>query len=133
MSSTRAEVKSFISALTTGISTVKTGAMPSNPNECIAVLEYGGVSPDMVFGQSSVEIEHPRLQILFRGEPKDYETPRAAAEVVYRAMAAASAQNISSTRYLTFEPLQTPFKLRTDENDRHEIAFNVSVSKALST
>ena len=129
--STRAELKTFISGLSTGISTIKTGSMPSNPNECIAILEYGGFTPDMVFGQSAIEIDHPRLQILFRGEPKDYDTPMSAATVAYRAMASAGAQTISGTRYLALTPIQPPFLLRKDENDRFEIAFNVAPDKNL--
>lgn len=130
MSTTLDELATFLT--NAGLSNVKKGQMPANPNSCTVIYEYGGLPPDMVFGQSNIEMEHPRVQVAVRGEPGDYATPRATAETAYRAMAAASHQSISSTRYLTMEPIQPPFLITKDENSRLIIGFNVQVLKELS-
>ena len=86
----------------------------------------------MVFGKTAISVEYPRVQILVRGARLDYATPRAAIEVAYRAMAAAGAQLISSTRYLSMRPLHTPFLYEKDANDRLTMAFSAELQKELS-
>lgn len=128
------ELGAFVASacsLTLG-TTVFLGMMPSAPDACIALYEYPGLGPDFVFGQSAVSLESPRVQVLVRGAKSDYEAPRAVAETAYRACAAAGAQLISGTRYLRIAPLQSPFRLGTDDNGRVLIAFNLQVEKGLS-
>jgi hypothetical protein len=130
MSTILGELQTFLEAAS--VTPVKQGQLPANPNTCVAVYEYGGLAPSMTFGAAAIAIEYPRVQVVARGEPKDYVGPRAVAETAYRAMAAAAHQSISSTRYLAMEPIQPPFLLRKDSNDRYEIAFSVQITKELS-
>ena len=132
MSDTLTELATFITTNLSVTTPVRKGSMPPNPNSVVAIYEYGGLTPDHVFGQSAIEIEHPRVQIAVRGEPAQYAEPRAVAETIYRGMSAASAQSIASTRYLTMEPIQPPFLITRDDNNRAIIGFNVQLSKALS-
>lgn len=108
------------------------GRLPDNPDACGAVFEYQGKAGDYVLGSADPILEHPRVQIAFRGDPFDYETPRDLAETAYQAAAALAHQTLTSTRYLVMEPLQPPFLLKNDKNDRPVIAFNCQISKALS-
>lgn len=128
------EIAAFVAtacSLTVG-TTVFKGALPSSPDACMAVYEYPGVAPDYVFGVSGVSVEYPRVQIVARGAADDYSTPRSVAETAYRAIAAAAPQSLSSTRYLSMMPLQSPFVLNRDANGRVVIAFNVQLAKGLS-
>lgn len=108
------------------------GQMPAKPDACMAIVEYGGREPEMVFGQASISVDYPRVQILVRGASGDYATPRAAIETAYRAMAAAGAQLISGTRYLAMRPLQPPYLYQKDDNNRITMAFNAELQKGLS-
>lgn len=108
------------------------GQMPTSPDACMALSEYGGREPEMVFSQSSISVDYPRVQIMVRGARGDYATPRAAIEVAYRAMASAGAQLISGTRYLAIRPLQPPYLYEKDENGRITFAFNAELQKGLS-
>lgn len=130
MSTTLDELATFLT--NAGLSNIQKGQIQPTPDACTVIYEYGGLAPDHVFGQSAIEIEHPRVQIACRGIPGDYAGPRARAETAYRAMAAASAQSISSTRYLTMEPIQPPFLIDRDRDNRILVGFNCQISKALS-
>lgn len=128
------ELATFVASacsLTVGTDLFK-GHLPDDPDACAALLEYPGSRPTMLFGQSAIALEYPRVQCVFRGDAGDYATPRATAETAYRAMAAASAQSISSTRYLAMEPMQSPFSMGRDSKSRVRVAFNVRLTKGLS-
>jgi hypothetical protein len=128
-----AEVASFVAtAASLSSSLVFQGRLPASPDACVAIHEYPGRPPDHTFGQAAIATEHPRVQVTVRGVPHDYATPRATAETIYRAMAAASAQSSASTRYLTMDPLQPPFLMTRDANERCVLAFNCAVIKELS-
>jgi chloramphenicol 3-O-phosphotransferase len=128
------EIATFVASacsLTVGTDLFK-GMLPPEPDEAACVYEYPGSAPDYVMGSASIDQENPRVQIVFRGERDDYETPRDTAETAYRALAAVANQSLSSTRYLNIEPLQSPFALGPDGNGRHRIAFNCQITKAVS-
>lgn len=132
---TRDEIADFLEDA--GVGTVGTslykGQMPATPNVCGAVLDAGGLRPEYVMGSTgTISTERPKLQIRFRGEPGDYATPRGRAETAYRALAAVANQTINSTRYLSITPVQPPFTLNRDQNNRFEVGFNVEIEKALS-
>ena len=109
--------------------------MPPTPNSCVTVIEYGGRSaPDVrVFGQAEIAREYPRVQILVRGEPDDYVTPRLKAQDAMRAMTRIMTTTLSSVNYYTSTPIQSVFPLTRDEMRRYVFAFNVELFKAVST
>jgi hypothetical protein len=107
--------------------------MPAQaPDVCAALYEYPGLSPVYTLGDAAPALERPRVQLAFRGAPRDYEGPRATAELAYQALAATANTSLSGTRYLEVTPLQPPFLLRRDELSRPVIGFNVQISKELS-
>lgn len=128
------DVATFVASacsLTVGTDFTK-GVMRDAPDECAAIYEYSGLPPDWTLGQSAASAEYPRLQVVFRGDPGDYSTPRATAETAYRACAAQRNSTLTSTKYQLLQPLQAPFQIRRDEKDRVYIGFNVQAMKALS-
>jgi hypothetical protein len=107
--------------------------LPEEPNEVLALIETAGRSGQHTFGTSLPAVERPRMRIISRGEPNDYETPRAQIESVYQLFAARGNGAIGAgARYLTFEPLQPPYVLGRDKNDRWMLGFNVEVWKEVS-
>lgn len=107
--------------------------MPDTPDTCGTVYEYPGRPPQHVFGQSAIDVEFPRVQVVFRGPARDHATPRSLAETAYRAMAAAGAQTVGGARVLAMIPQQPPFKLDRDSKERWKFAFNAEVHKGLSS
>lgn len=131
-----AEVAAYVATLSLGspAPTVVKGQLPDAPASCIAVLEYGGPPPDLGFGVAGIQYEYPALQLLFRGEPNDYASPRALAETVYQELAKVQAESIGSppVYYHFVKPQQAPFLLERDGQQRCVIAFNVVAEKVPS-
>src|ERR1051325_6921886 len=123
------EIGAYLQSLSLG--TVGTdlflGSTPDSPDACVTVREYGGEAPEFTLGPS-VAYEQPRIQIVCRAGVADYAAARTKAEAIYRALNVAEA-TLSATHYLRIEPLQSPFPIGRDENNRWEIAFNCSVMK----
>lgn len=106
------------------------GIMPETPNACLAVLTYAGGPSELGFGVTTgVQYEQPGLAIWCRGEPNDYTTPRDQAHSARQALAKVQATSLSGTLYHYIIPLQSPFVLETDENERRVLAFNCRVKK----
>jgi hypothetical protein len=118
---------------TLGLGTVGTtihlGMMPETPDVCCAVYEYGGPASDLGFGVSGVQHETPGVQVVFRGTAGDYATPRTSAATAHNGLAAVQGTTLSGTKYLTIRPVQSPFLLKRDANDRVYIACNYLANK----
>jgi hypothetical protein len=117
-------------SLTTGYEVLR-GKMPSSPDKVIALFETGGAGPQFFLGATDA-IEEPSLQVRVRGAANDYDGPRLTIEAIFQALLAYGAFTVSSVRYLSFTPLQSPYPLRRDENQRVEWAVNFLVQKELS-
>jgi hypothetical protein len=109
------------------------GGLPDTPDAAVAMMETAGREGKHVFGQALPAIEYPRVRIAARGEPNDYETPRGTIEAIYQLLVARSAETVSGgARYLTWEPIQPPYSLGKDKNERWIVGFNVEVYKEVS-
>lgn len=102
------EVRTYLAALGT-LGTLVLGFMPASPDEIGVIYEYPGFAPERRFGVVGVGYEYPALQIVFRGAPHDYATPRATAELAYRALAQVEVMSLSGTPYLQINPRQSPY------------------------
>ena len=115
-----------------GLGTVNTdiflGSEPDAPDACVIVREYAGEKSEYTFGPT-IAYENPRVQIVCRA--KDYLSARTKAEAVYKAVDVAEA-SLTGVHYLRIEPLQPPFPIGRDNNDRRLIAFNCAVMKEQS-
>lgn len=128
-----AEVSARISAqglVTTGF-TVFQGFLPISPPQAIALYESGGTGPER-FLPPTAAIDRCGLQVVVRGAPSDYATPRLQIERLYQAMLGWGAFTQGGVRYLNFTPLQAPFPIDRDETERVKFAVNFLVWKELS-
>ena len=109
--------------------------LPPEPNSCIAICEYGGRSDKNIraFGDAELTREFPRVQVLVRGEPDDYVTPRVKAQDVMRALTRVMTTTLTGVAYYTSTPLQTPFPLERDKLRRYVFAVNFEFFKQVST
>lgn len=106
---------------------------PKDPDVCVVLSEYkSSEEPSGGFSVAGILHEYPMVQVICHGEPFDYEGPRALAELVYRAFAAIQGTTLSGTKYLKVMPVQSPFMLKHDDNERVQIAFNSRCFKELS-
>ncbi len=113
--------------------TVFTGTMPSAPDACVVLYETGGSGPDFHLGDPAIAIEKPTIQIVVRGAPTDYETPRTVIERIYQTLPTLTPFTQSGTSYLNIEPLQSPFLFKRDERNRISLVCNFYISKLVST
>ena len=133
------EVATYLSSLGTvgtykgaGVSggTLFVPELPATPNACGAVKEAGGSAPDRGFGSVVPRFENAAIQLLFRGEPYDYATPREKARLAWLAMLAILPdQELSGTTYVWIRALQQPFPLKKDDLHRHYVACNYLIQK----
>lgn len=110
---------SEIAALTEGTNLFK-GRFPDAPDTCAAVFEYQGRGPQHTFGTDNAW-RLPRLQVMVRAA--SYATGRALIESCFTALTFTNV-TISGSRYMRCEPLQDPFYLNRDANERAIFAFN---------
>ena len=130
------EIVAFLDAegLGTAWADLFMGSMPDDPDACGCVYETGGIPPDLGFGSSAVRFESPAIQVVFRGAPDDYATPRANAKTAFASLAGVEAPTtLTGTIYNWIHPLQSPFKLgEPDKKQRILIACNYLVEKAIT-
>ena len=103
--------------------------LPDTPDVCVALFEYSGRLPQHTFGTNSAW-ELPRFQVQIRDD--DYATARTMAQTCYNALTFTN-QTLTGVRYMRCEPLQSPFLLRRDENERVILIFNCEAWKDLSS
>lgn len=107
------------------------GFLPSTPNTVIALYETGGLAPDR-FLMGGVTVDRPAMQVVVRGAPNDYATPRLQMEKIYQGLIGLNAFTQDGTKYINFTPLQAPFLFDRDENERVKFAVNFLVWKEFS-
>lgn len=104
------------------------GDFPPSPNNCVVVAGYGGRAED-VFGEAGGAIEHRRVQVRTRGAAYDQDTPAVLIERIYLDFVSLGAFVVNGTRYTALLPIQTPFPLGKDENNRWMFAVNFEAIK----
>jgi hypothetical protein len=116
--------------------TLVRGHFPQEPNVIGVLFEYGGIQPTRGFGVAGLKYEEPSFQLVFRGEPFDYDGPRAKAESAYLFLAAIQPGQLGNgvtTEYLMITPKQSPHPVRPmDTNNRHYIGINFRAHKVPS-
>lgn len=132
MASVLTEVVDYLASemsLTAGTNIFET-IMPDTPDACMAVEETGGSEPDRQFGSEDALFEYPSIRVVCRGTSNDYNTPRAQAKTAWEKLLEINPQDtLGSTGFLLVTPLQSPFELARDSNDRVLIGFNAICSK----
>ena len=105
---------------------------PNDLDVIYVATHSGGPPPTRDLGSSTWTREFPSLQLRFRGAPGDSEGPRAKAQTAYEAISTVIAKDLSGTFYYTANPIQAPFKLMRDSDDRTTWVFNINTEKELS-
>ena len=103
--------------------------MPALPDAAVALYETGGLSPEKRFGSKGIDWERPAVQIVVRGAPGDYQTARTTSQSIFEDVSEIETEDLSGTRYHLSDPLQQPFGLNVDEQDRPTVAFNIIFTK----
>ena len=104
------------------------GQMPDAPDECIAVMIYGGTAPDEV----TEDMESPGLQVLIRCAKDDFADGLTLAYSVFNALHGVTDTTIESTYYYRISANQSPAQMGVDGNDRPLFVINFTVLKEVN-
>ena len=107
--------------------TIFLGILPDAPDDVIAIYEYGGEQPYYVHDKVGISYDTPRVQFVVRSS--SYSTARQTADTLYKLMGRCVNKVVGGTYYVAIQPLQPPFLLNRDANQRVLIAFNAQVIK----
>lgn len=100
--------------------------MPNDPDNAIAVYQYGGQSPRQTMGNPFVA-EMPRVQVIVRNTMIDVAF--ADAYRVLTLLHAIKHQTLSGVLYRRVEAVSSPFELGPDEKGRQRVVCNYQVDK----
>jgi hypothetical protein len=123
------EIAAYLDAQVAGLTETTNlfkARMPDTPDTCVAVFEYSGRAPEHTLGANNVW-RRPRFQILVRSA--SYSTARALIESCFTTLTFTET-TLSGTRYMRCEPLQDPFALPRDANERAILACNFEAWRA---
>ena len=123
------EVRTQIITILGGAPLVTCGSLSASVDTCVTVYETGGAGADLGLGVDGVQFEYPSIQVVCRGAPDDYATPRATAQLIYKGLPKVQAEALTGVYYHLVRPLQCPFLLKRDENRRVLIACNFACTK----
>jgi hypothetical protein len=106
------------------------GRMPTDPDTCVAIYETGGNDPTDVFGANSAPpIENAGVMCHTRAAA--YSDCQSLAVDIMKTLSKVINETLTSTYYYKVEPIQSPFSLDRDDQDRMVFSCNFSVAKAL--
>jgi hypothetical protein len=106
------------------------GRMPTDPDTCVAIYETGGSDPTDVFGSNSAPpIENAGVMCHTRAAA--YSDCQSLAVDIMKTLSKVINETLTSTYYYKVEPIQSPFGLDRDDQDRMVFSCNFSVAKAL--
>lgn len=104
--------------------------LPDSPDAAAAIAEYPGEEPTWSHSTSGVNTERRRFQLTTRAAT--LQAAMAKAEEANRALCLVHNTFLSGTWYVRVYPLQSPFPLGRDGNDRSRYACNYRVEKSVS-
>lgn len=105
------------------------GIMPTAPDVCVSVVQYGGEAPTRSFGSTALQYHNPSVQVTVRGVKYDHDGPLAMAQAIMDYLAAVQDVTLSGTRYYLVTPKQAPMLFKRDESNRVYFVFNCDVFK----
>jgi hypothetical protein len=123
------EIRTQIITILGGAPLVTCGTLSTSVDVCTAIYETGGAGADLGLGVDGIQYEYPAIQVVCRGAAKDYATPRATMQLIYKGLPKVQAEALSGVYYHTIRPMQAPFVLRRDENERVLVACNFLCTK----
>jgi hypothetical protein len=124
------EVTAGLAAASLGLTTATNlfaGRMPETPNDCVALIEYGGLAPEPNLGAGATRYESPRFQVMVRSV--DWATGRLLMQKIERYFASVVNTTIGGVRYLALTQIDKPFQDRDAANERWVWTINVQADK----
>lgn len=106
-----------------GVTPVYRGAMADQPDSAVVLYEYGGAAPE--FQHDGLAWENLRLQAVSRD--RSYLTAYTRSRQVFDLLCGKANITISGGEYLWIAPIQSPFSIGPDLNQRALIAINFEV------
>jgi len=105
------------------------GRLPAEaPNQVVLIQQYLGAPPSFTMGNAVSAIEHPRIQVLVRGNPEDYPGAFDLCEKLRQILGGITQEkNIDGVDILRIEPTGTPNLLNYDEVNRPRFIVNFRV------
>ena len=106
------------------------GRLPAEaPNASVLIQQYEGQPPTFSMGTAVSVLEHPRIQILVRGEPEDYPDAYNLCYVVRNILGAVTTRvTLSGVNVLRIEPMGVPNYMAFDEVNRPRFSNNFEVT-----
>jgi hypothetical protein len=105
----------------------KLAELPNEPDDMVVLYEVPGMAPAFVHGKIGAAYEYPRLQLVVRS--KSFTAARTRIQTLYRALSDVTNMTIGGTWYMRIQPLQSPYQVPHDGNDRVVLLCNFQVSK----
>lgn len=102
------------------------GMLPDSPVACGSLVEYEGEGLMRRMDDAGQLTERPRVQFMWRDT--DYNTGLAQIRAAWK-LCDVTNFTINTTFYQRLEPLQAPFALGRDDNDRWLFAFNMVATR----
>lgn len=103
------------------------GRLQDSPDNAVALMEYGGITPDAVHSVAQIATDRPSIQASIRGAT--YEDAQVRAYGIYRALGSLHNAVVGSVRYLSVTANQTPFLREYDGKERPVFVVNFDIRK----
>lgn len=98
---------------------------PNIPAPILGLFEVPGLPPDLTHDLLGPSVEHPSVQLRWRGAPYGYAVIRQQAGQAFRLLGSVVNQVINGVFYQQLTCLQSPHALPADEWDRPSILFEI--------
>lgn len=103
------------------------GRMPTSPDACVTVYEYGGASPLFTMGAAATAVDRPSIQVMCRAGRDDYPAARDKAQSIRALLGAVTGATLSGISVLRIAPIGSVNPIGPDENDRPLVTVNFQV------
>jgi hypothetical protein len=107
------------------------GDLVPSPDDVTILYEYPGVGPIETFGDNQLPAAiRPHLQVVGRAggsASAAYNNAKARVRAVYNLLVQVNNEAINGAMHFRAQPIQEPFMLHRDENDRVVFACNFDV------
>ncbi len=105
--------------------------LPANVADAsVVITETGGSGPGYVHETAQASTESPSFQVIVRDN--DYGNARSKADSIWKLLSRQRNTLLSGSKYLSIRPIQSPFPLGKDENERLQIIANYAVVKEVT-
>ena len=105
--------------------------LPANVADAsVVITETGGSEPGYVHEAIEASTERPSFQVIVRDS--DYANARSKANSIWKLLSRQRNTLLSGSKYLSIRPIQSPFPLGGDENERLQIIANYAVVREVT-